>query len=236
MIKNIDFKTSHNIVISYPLATFGHRILAFFIDFLLVYLLYMIIKIGINENSELQLLVGTILFFLYHLICELTPLGQSLGKYILKIKVYSLDGTHPTISQTLIRWSFRLADIGFTLGFLAIGSIYTSIYGQRIGDLFAGTTVVKISRDWHGTLQDLQQLRHISTENMNPLLSQFNDSQMLKLKQLLARYRRYPTDENYELLIELSKKIRKITNEAPGKYDPVYYLEKSLNDYVILTR
>ena len=70
--------------------------------------------------------------------------GQSIGKKALKIKVVRLDGTQPTLGNYLIRWLLRLVDISLTYGSAAIITILVNQKGQRLGDLAAHTSVIKL--------------------------------------------------------------------------------------------
>ena len=69
--------------------------------------------------------------------------GQSVGKRILKIKVISLDGSQPSIGQYFIRWLFRLVDFALTAQVGGLICVAVSKNKQRIGDIVAGTTLIK---------------------------------------------------------------------------------------------
>lgn len=88
---------------------------------------------------------------LYHLLFEVLANGQSVGKMVMKIRVIRTDGSQPTLGNFLIRWLMRIVEFTLFRGlallvFLIIGK------GQRLGDLFAGTTVIRTRR--RITLQD----------------------------------------------------------------------------------
>jgi len=87
------------------------------------------------------LLIG-IPAYCYHLVCEIAMNGQSPGKRALGIRVMDMHGQQATLSQYLIRWSFRLFDMVITLGAAAVLSTALSNYSQRVGDMLAGTVVV----------------------------------------------------------------------------------------------
>jgi uncharacterized RDD family membrane protein YckC len=78
----------------------------------------------------------------YHLVCEVYFDGQSIGKRMRDIRVVTLDGGAPTLGGYVMRWLFRPLDISI-YGAVAITSIAVTARGQRLGDLAAGTTVVK---------------------------------------------------------------------------------------------
>ena len=66
----------------------------------------------------------------YSLLCEVFNRGQSLGKRLLNIRVVKADGSTPSLSSYLLRW----------LGVIVI--LLTKNH-QRLGDLAAGTMVIK---------------------------------------------------------------------------------------------
>ena len=100
-----------------------------------------------HPNVFYNFTLPQILFFIfygfYDIISELLFNGQSLGKYIMKIKVISLDGGRPRLGQYLLRYIFRLVDFGLTLQIGAIISVALTENKQRIGDIVANTTLVK---------------------------------------------------------------------------------------------
>jgi hypothetical protein len=69
--------------------------------------------------------------------------GQSVGKRVMKIKVISLDGARPTISQYLLRWLFRIVDFTITMDMCALITTAVTENNQRVGDIVAGTTLIK---------------------------------------------------------------------------------------------
>ncbi|MEM9672246.1 MAG: RDD family protein [Cyclobacteriaceae bacterium] len=149
-MQKIKVQTTQNVTIEYALAGLGNRILAYLIDSLLLGV-YMIAAFWLffgvfSPEGEPSVVVIILLFlpvFLYHLLCEAFLNGQSLGKRQMNIKVVKLDGSSPSLSAYLLRWLLRPIDISIFSGGVAILSIAISQNDQRLGDLAAGTTVVK---------------------------------------------------------------------------------------------
>ncbi len=143
----ISIETTQNVQIDYVLAGIGSRIQAFFLDLLVIVAYGAIILLLFSQiNATPPTAVVVILSlppFLYHLLCEIFLDGQSLGKKQMNIKVIKLDGTAPGVGAYLLRWLLRLVDIGMMSGAIAVLSIAISRNDQRLGDLAAGTTVVK---------------------------------------------------------------------------------------------
>lgn len=149
-VNTIKVKTTQNVEVEYAIASLGDRILAHLIDGA-VYLGWIIILIVPFQSIEassgnlriLLLLVMVLPLLFYKLLCEVFMNGQSLGKKARDIKVIKLNGQAPSFGDYLLRWIFRLIDITF-YGIPAMVCIAATSKGQRLGDLAAGTTVIRI--------------------------------------------------------------------------------------------
>jgi len=153
-MQTIRITTSQNIDIDYEIAGLGERILALLIDYVLFFLLYIlgIIFMAISGGfvaPRVGLIVTVVIYFalfvFYDLVCEVFMNGQSIGKRIMKIRVMSLDGSRVAFGQYLLRWLFRIVDFTFTFGGCALISAAVSTKCQRVGDIVAGTTLIKTS-------------------------------------------------------------------------------------------
>jgi len=156
-MQTIRITTSQNIDIDYELAGLGERIVAHFIDmaiFFLILILTMIAGVSFRLNDItgmagttgiVFLIVYAVLFVFYDLLCEIFMNGQSVGKKVMKIRVISADGAQPRIGQYLLRWLFRIVDFGFIFGAGAVALVVAAVSNkvQRVGDLVAGTILIK---------------------------------------------------------------------------------------------
>lgn len=149
---NISIHTTQNVDIEYQLASIGDRILATLLDYLffLAYFLLIVLIAALttweifDSMALVSILVLPILF--YDLICEVFFQGKSFGKMIMKIKVVMLDGTQANFGAYLLRWLLRIIDMRLFGGALALIAILINGKGQRIGDMAAGTTVIKMKQ------------------------------------------------------------------------------------------
>lgn len=147
-METITVHTTQNIDIDYETGGLGERILAYLID-IGIFVALAIIG-GIFSNYELSsrgvsvffIIIGLILLF-YDLACETFFNGQSVGKFVMKIRVISLDGNRPRFSQYLLRWLFRIVDFSVTSWLCGTLSIALTDKGQRLGDLVAGTVIIR---------------------------------------------------------------------------------------------
>lgn len=175
-MSTIAIQTSQNIALEQSVASVGERILATILDvvFFLAYFFLITMFAGVMETPAL-IPILMIPVGLYHLIMEMAMNGQSFGKKIMKIKVVKADGTQPTFISYFLRWVFRLIDTSL-LGSVATLTIILNGKGQRLGDMAAGTTVVRIKG------QDVSETLFMKIpENYEPV---FNEVEMLSEKDM----------------------------------------------------
>jgi uncharacterized RDD family membrane protein YckC len=149
---SVSIQTSQNVQLEYEPASIGDRILATLIDYvilmawfiLIAWLNRSIIRLG-TMNSFLVLILIYVPFVFYDLLCEVFMNGQSLGKRTMDIRVVRLDGSQPSLGGYVMRWLFRLIESPMFFGsIVAIITIAANGRGQRVGDIAAGTSVVKL--------------------------------------------------------------------------------------------
>lgn len=147
-MQTISVQTTQNVSIQYPVASIGDRILAYLLD-LVILIAYATAVIAAFINMDLRMVWPWIVFlvmpwFLYHLMFEIFMNGQSPGKRVMNIQVVRVDGTQPTIGDYVLRWLFSFIDLHILSGAIAIIVIAVNGRGQRLGDIVAGTCVVKL--------------------------------------------------------------------------------------------
>lgn len=147
-MQTISVRTTQNVAIHYPVASVGDRILAYLLDgIILIAYTFTVLAAFINLGVEIiwvWVMVLVVPLFFYHLAFEIFMNGQTPGKRVMSIQVVRLDGTQPSIGDYLLRWIFSLVDFHILTGAIAIIVIATGGKGQRIGDIVAGTCVVKL--------------------------------------------------------------------------------------------
>jgi uncharacterized RDD family membrane protein YckC len=144
----IKVTTTQNIELEFELASLGERMVAYLVDGAIIagyYLSVVLILIGSQVMNRNEWLIFALLLpvFFYDLASEVFMNGQSVGKKVMNIKVISLSGESASVAQYLIRWLFRLVDFTLTFNLCALISIAVSERHQRVGDMVAGTTLIK---------------------------------------------------------------------------------------------
>lgn len=157
-MQTIRVRTTQNVFIHYPLGSIGDRIVAYLIDRLILVLYCAAVVVALISLSVELWWVYVILlgipFVFYGLFFEIFMDGQTPGKRVIKIKVVRLDGTQATIGDYLFRWLFSIIDFQLS-GAVAVITIAINGKGQRLGDLVAGTTVVKLVEQREITASDI---------------------------------------------------------------------------------
>ena len=131
-------------------ASVGDRLIAAIIDLavLVVYFVSVILLFGsylLDSYGFILIIIYVLVFFpviLYFPACEIFARGQSLGKMAMKMRVVTIDGNSPSVGSCLLRWLLYPIDT-FLTGFLGVVFITFGKYRQRLGDLAAGTIVIK---------------------------------------------------------------------------------------------
>ncbi|CAN5514869.1 RDD family protein [soil metagenome] len=155
-MSSISIDTTQNVVITYEVADVMERIIAIFIDGIIITsvgFVFLFIAVILTSGDDAEFVNRTIvttvaatLAFLYPLIAEATMNGQTLGKRAMGIRVVRRDGLAANLGNFVIRYLLGLIEIGATTGSIALVCILVTKDRQRLGDLAAGTIVVKVAK------------------------------------------------------------------------------------------
>ena len=240
-MRKIDITTTQNVTIEYELATVQERAISTFFDTIIIYLgsliLFGIISAFLDNSQQFNYMyIALPGSFLYHLLFESLNHGQTLGKKIMKIRVVKITGERPEFFDFMMRTVFRFIDISATLGSLALIFISSSSKGQRLGDFFADTTVVRLANINTFTLKRILSMEKLKSHTPKyPEVVKFTEDEMLLIKETIDRYKKYPNDNHIDALYLLVKKIEtQLEIIAPN--DKIAFLNMLIKDYVSLTR
>lgn len=238
-MQTVKIQTSQNVDIDYEMAGLGDRALAVLLDYLILvgYVIGVFSIMGYadklfrNAPEEwlgLFLTLAYLPVFLYDLLFEIFMNGQSIGKKALKIKVVKLDGSQPTLGSYLLRWILRPVDFALSFGTVAIITFLVTGKGQRVGDIAAGTTVVKIKPPV--TLEDTI-LTEVE-ENYSPFFAEvklLNDQDIATVKEVMnaeVQQSKFANHLTYKTKTVLESKMGIKSDMLPG-----HFLEIILKDY-----
>jgi len=242
-MENFNINTVQNVELSNKIAGLGNRILASLFDLLilLLYFIFLIVIVSIFNFTNLERTISVLLVFIvyipvtfYNLFFEVFFDGQTIGKKIMKIKVVRLDGGKPKLYHYIVRWIFRLVDIYMMFGGVAIFIIAFSKKGQRLGDVVADTTVIKIlnNQELADTIfTNIDENYKIQFENINLL----NDNDITIVKEVLDLAVKNPSPKNISLSYETKNKVEQVLG-IKTEQEAKKFLNTIISDYNYINR
>ena len=144
--------TPEAVTLTVDVAGLGSRLIAWFIDTVIQLAILVPILLGVGAgdlSGSVELVVLSLVVFLivwgYYPIFELSWQGRTPGKRAQRIRVVRTDGQPAGAAAIMVRNLIRIVDV-FLFPFLAVISMIVSTRAQRLGDLAAGTMVVREGR------------------------------------------------------------------------------------------
>ncbi|MCD9016054.1 RDD family protein [Parachryseolinea silvisoli] len=208
-MQTVSVRTTQNVFIQYPVASLGDRMAAGLIDTVIVVAYIVLVAYGMSlveiDSAALGISVLVIPSILYHLLFEIFMDGQSPGKRQMKIKVVRTDGTPATIGNYLLRWLLRLVEVQAAQGMIAVITIAWNGRGQRLGDIAAGTTVVKLVKQKDVTAAEIFTLATDDYVPQFPGVIMLSDRDAELIQQALEVYRRH---DNLQPAMIVTEKIK----------------------------
>ncbi|MER8048177.1 RDD family protein [Streptomyces sp. NPDC094032] len=144
--------TGDAVVLGLQPARLPSRALALFIDLFVVWAAYLLISIGLalataslDEAAAMALSIVSFVLVLVGapIAVETLSHGRSLGKLACGLRVVRDDGGPIRFRHALMRGAMGVVEILMTFGAIACVASLVSERGRRIGDVFAGTLVVR---------------------------------------------------------------------------------------------
>ncbi|WP_128431304.1 RDD family protein [Streptomyces cyaneus] len=128
------------------------RALAVLLDLAVAVIAYIVVTIGVvaataslDEAAQTALSIATFVLLLVGgpIAVETLSHGRSLGKLACGLRVVRDDGGPIRFRHALVRGLIGVIEILMTLGVVAVIASLVSARGRRLGDVFAGTLVVR---------------------------------------------------------------------------------------------
>jgi uncharacterized RDD family membrane protein YckC len=226
MDRTLDVRTPESIAFSYELAGIGSRFLAVAIDLLLqigllIALVWGAMLMGSHEAAKIGLthvaskfvmnvvagifiFIVFMIFFGYFIIFEAAWNGQTPGKRALGLRVVR-DGGYPIdFTASLVRNLIRVGEMMF--GFYAIAAIAAlfSPENKRLGDMAAGTIVVREER----MQSPASMLRDIREEPVYAATAYATGEERAIIKRFLERRDTLDPARRADLAQQLAERIR----------------------------
>jgi uncharacterized RDD family membrane protein YckC len=234
MYDNVNFNTTQNVNVEYKVAGLYDRIVASFIDGLILFSYSIIITIiygftlFMGASYYFTILFIPVIF--YDLICESLMQGTTIGKKVMKIRVVSLNGTEPTFIQYFLRWILRIVDFWISSGGVATITIFFNGKGQRLGDIAAGTCVITYRDNIKLTDTILEDIKSDYVPEF-PEVSILSDNDIQIIKGLIkaSKMPEYPDNVVTALYMAKSKLEEKLS--VKSNMQPIDFLNKIIKDY-----
>lgn len=230
-MESLNIQTTQNVDIHYEVASIGDRLLARLLDWI-IFIVYYFAFFVIVGQMRLGLSYGIIVLMLlpiltYDLWCETFFQGRSFGKMIMKLRVVRLDGGQPGFGDYLIRWLLRLIEGMAALSpGLCLLVVVINGRGQRIGDIIAGTTLIKTGQR--------VQLRDTILMQMNPnyvivfpQVAVLSDRDVNIIRDVLKQAM---TSQNYPVVERLAARVKEVMGVYP-MMPSMQFLHIVLSDY-----
>jgi uncharacterized RDD family membrane protein YckC len=232
MEAKFNINTSQNVNIELKIAGIGDRLIAIIIDYTILSglgILFTILFTTFSLNQELHIIVMSIFGFIvlfYHFFMEWLFKGQTFGKKYRNIKVIHRSGIDASVFQLLVRNLIRIVDSIYGLGLLII---FLSKKSQRLGDLAAGTIVIKTQNDinlYDTAFLELDE-NYIPTFKKIEILK-LEEKDMEMIKEIIDR-----TSENmnWNLVGALANSIKSKSGITNEKMKSLKLLQTVLKDF-----
>lgn len=236
----IKITTTQNIDVEYELASLGDRILGYIID-MLVIIAYVVIILALffgfpemfdTGSKAMSLFYFFIPIIFYDVAFELILNGQSPGKRVMHMKVISLTGGQPSLGQYLIRWLFRVVDFSMFSGLVATITVAVSEKKQRVGDIIAGTTVVKTTPRTKIAHTIFAADKNPNYQITYPEVINLNDRDIELIKEVL---RNFHQTGNTNLTLQAQQKVEQVLHIMSKQPESWNFLSVILKDYYYVT-
>jgi uncharacterized RDD family membrane protein YckC len=228
--------TSEAVELEFPDAGIGSRAAALVIDWLLISVTLLLAALGAGFGADLLgvedwvslTLLGVtsfVILFGYPIVCEVA-FGRSLGKMALGLRVVTREGAPVRFRHAAIRSAFMLVDFVLTFGVGAVAAAAFTRRSQRLGDLAAGTVVLR-ERHPHGAARAAQFTVPGSAtsyaEAIDPTIVDADTYR--RIRALLLRADELTDDARTRVAEELAAALRRSTPAPPAEMDDLTFLQ-----------
>ena len=144
--------TPEAVLLEFAIAGLGSRSLAFLVDLgiraALLWMVFLVTAAGGVVLDDTTVVVVTIAavfsaLLVYPAVCETVWNGRTPGKMALGLRVVTVEGAPIRFRHAAIRSALGLVDFLLAAGSIAIMSALATRQSQRLGDLAAGTIVIR---------------------------------------------------------------------------------------------
>jgi uncharacterized RDD family membrane protein YckC len=225
--------TPEAVSLSLDVAGLGSRLIALVIDVLIQLAILipalLVLRAGSLGETATVVVLSVILLVVvwgYFAILELAWRGRTPGKRAQRIRVVTTEGQPPGVAAILVRNLIRIVDV-FALPFLAVISMLLTARSQRLGDLAAGTMVVRESR------VSLPTALPVADRDDLPALdaAAISEREYDVIRSFLLRRASLSTETRRQLAASLAASARRRAGMVPPGLDDETVLEAAAQAY-----
>ena len=222
----ITLATPEGVHLELTLAGVGSRFAAALVDLVIqIALLIVIAVVGfgvIGGRSGFGVAAVTILSFLvfaaYDILFEVFASGRTPGKRLNGLRVVRTDGSPVGFFTSAVRNVLRLADLLPGMYLAGIVTILVTRRNQRLGDLAAGTLVVRERRPSLGWQAPAPSPQAPNAQWLSWDVSAVSAAELAAVRRFLDRRDELTSGARYELALKLEQPLR---SKVPGVPDDV---------------
>lgn len=230
--------TPEGVAVEFVLAGLGSRALARMLDSVIQYAMFWGVSFVANiyfaatQSNDgwivaVLLLVQFCIFFLYDVVFELAGNGQTLGKRALGIQVVRNGGRPVDLRSSIVRNLLRFVDMlpsNYLVGSIAV---FCSKRNRRLGDMAAGTIVVRVRRGdqqaWQHTMAAVPTVPTSAVAGWDASLLPADELGIVR--SFLDRRLTLPDPARVRLGAELDARVRRYVTGIPDGVHPEFVLE-----------
>jgi uncharacterized RDD family membrane protein YckC len=228
----VTIATPEGVPLDLVVAGLGSRFIATLLDVLIegAAIIAIVIVFASTSNNGFALAVFSILLFLvifgYDVCFEVANSGRTIGKMAAGLRVLKSDGRSVDFVTSAVRNILRLID--FLPAFYAVGvvTIVATREHQRLGDIAAGTIVV---RDRRASIPAVAPMPMMSTLPDTSYLawdvSSVSGEEVATVRRYLERRYSLTPPARAQLGWELAGRLRQKVSGAPENWHPEQFLE-----------
>ena len=230
----LEVETADHVVLRYDLAGGGNRGFAATVDFIIAtfvwigaFFLWNVVgdRIGfsqLNSYYGVAVLLTFVVAWAYFVFFEWLGNGQTIGKRMFGLRVISEDGAPAGFTAVLVRNLVRVVDFLPSLYGIGLLSIVVTSKNQRLGDLAAGTFVVRAPRP---------QLDYFSLRTVTPLgAGAVTETRVLPgemqrlVREFVARESRLRPEHRTRIAKQLAERIRPFAHDVDVSQSDIEFL------------
>lgn len=224
LMQTVDIETPELVVVSYTIAGLGSRVCAALIDLVLTFIGMIVLIIGLAFLSRrvpfelgtktapssawavaVLVLAQFVVLWGYYVLFEGLADGQTPGKRILRLRAVRDGGYSVGFAASAVRNLMRIIDLQPAVTYLVgITSIAFTKSGKRLGDIVAGTIVVR-----EGLIrQPANPPPRETLETAAPAVARLSDAEFQLLERWADRRNTLDADRRRQLVGQVANRLR----------------------------